>query len=515
MSFVRHGWPGSGRVGVVRRGAVVAVAAALLAFALPAAARAASCATPHWVAAWTAAPTDAASGGFEDQTLRQLVTPRTAGTQLRLRISNRFGGQPLTVDRTTIGRRAGSGGVAVTAGTLVPVTFAGQPAVTVPVGEEAISDPVAIAFSAFDPLVVSTYFAAGTGPATEHFYARQTAFTASGDQSAEAAADGFEALGTTAAYFVTGVDVLAPGSVGTVVAFGDSLTDGYVGSSAPGAVASEGLGADGAYPDVLQRRLLLTAGAPTLVVVNAGIAGNRILEDGVIPQHGRSGLSRLQADALGLAGVTTVIVQGGANDVGASGADAAHVIAGLSDLVARVRAAGLRVLLATMTPAEGARPASYGDGEAEATRAAVNAWIRSGAAGDDVGIVDFDAVLRDPDSPGRLRPAYDSGDGLHPNLAGYRAMAEAVELTQLATPACTCTVRRALEVRVPQRYRSRLRRATVTVDGRRVGTIRRPRQAVRVSFAKAAGETVLVRTRIRLSDGRTVTRSQRLARCVA
>jgi len=501
----------------MRRGriALLLSLAALVAAAAPAAATAASCAAPHWVAAWAAAPTDAATGGFQDQTLRQVLVPHGAGDRARLRLSNRFGDQPLTVDRTTIGRRAPGGGATVAPGTLAPVTFEGRAAVTIPPGGEVVSDPIAIAVAPFEPLLVSTYFASGTGPLTEHYYARQFPLVAAGDRSGEASGEGFDALERTASYVVAQLDVLAPGSVGAVVAFGDSLTDGYVAGPGPGEAGPEAIGADGAYPDVLQRRLLLTRGAPSLVVLNAGIAGNRILDDGLIPPHGRSMLARLQEDALALPGVTTVILQGGANDIGAGEPDAARVIAGLSDLVARARAAGARVLLATMTPAEGARPASYGDAEAEAARAAVNAWIRSGAAGDDVGIVDFDAALRDPAHPGRLRPDFDSGDGLHPNLAGYRAMAEAVDLALLAAPACTCTVRPPLRVRVPERFRSRLERAVVTVDGRRVGTIRRPGQAVRVDFRRARGERVVIRMRIRLSGGRTVTRTQRLPRCVA
>ena len=497
----------------MRRGRI-ALLVLCAALAAPAAASAASCATPQWVAAWAAAPTDAATGGFEDQTLRQVLVPHGAGDQARLRLSNRFGAQPLTIDRTTIGRRAPGGGATVAPGTLVPVTFGGRDAVTIPVGGEVVSDPVAIAVAPFEALLVSTYFRADTGPLTEHYYARQTPHVASGDRSGELSGEGFDALDRTASYVVAELDVLAPASVGAVVAFGDSLTDGYVASTSAGETGLAAIGSDGAYPDVLQRRLLLTRGAPPLVVLNAGIAGNRILEDGLIPEHGRSMLARLQDDALALPGVTTVILQGGANDIGAGEPDAARVIAGLSDLVARARAAGKRVLLATMTPAEGARPGSYGDAEAEAARATVNAWIRSGAAGDDVGIVDFDAALRDPAHPGRLRADYDSGDGLHPNLAGYRAMAEAVDLSLLAAPACTCTVRPPLRVRVPKRFRSRLERAVVTVDGRRAGMIRRPRQAVRVDFRRARGERVVIRMRIRLSGGRTVTRVQRLPRCV-
>lgn len=492
---------------------VAAVLAAGLLVAVPARAAAPSCATPHWVAAWAGVPSDAAAGGLQAQTLRQVLVPHLSGQVVRLRLSNRFGGEALTVDSVTLGRR--ESGAAVVAGSLVPVTFDGHPGVSIPAGGEAVSDPVAIEVTAFQPLLVSLYFASGTGPLTEHFYARQIPYAASGDRAGDASAEGFDPLDTTSSYVVSGLDVAAPGSVGTVVAFGDSLSDGYEAGGGPGQVSVAPIGADAAYPDELQRRLLTTAGAPVLGVVAAGISGNRILDDGVIPQLGISALGRIGADALAQPGVTTVIVLLGANDIGSGGADAARIITGLADLVARVRAAGLRIMLGTLTPAEGARPAGYGDGPAEATRAAVNAWIRSGAAGSDVVIVDFDAALRDPSSPGRLNPAYGSGDGLHPNAAGYRAMAQAVDLAELATPVCTCTTRPALRVRVPAKYRTRLVRATVTRDGRKVGTITRRHPTVRVSFAKARRDRVVVRTRIVLSGGRAVTRTQRLSRCVA
>lgn len=502
-------------LGPVRRvllHALPALAAGLLA-AAPAGAAAPSCTTPHWVAGWAGVPSDAATGGFQNQTLRQPLVSHLSGSVVRLRLSNRFGRQPLTIDHTTLGRQAT--GPAVVARTLAPVTFDGAPGVSIPPGGEVVSDPVAISVKAFQPLLVSLDFATGTGPLTEHFYARQVAFAATGNHVADTGGGAFTALTATSSYVVSGLDVRAPGSVGAVVAFGDSLSDGYQSGPDPGIASTAPIGADDAYPDDLQRRLLTIRGAPALSVVAAGISGNRILDDGVIPQHGVSALGRIGRDALDQPGATTVIVQMGANDIGSGGAGADRIIAGLSDLVARVRAAGLRIVLGTLTPAAGARPASYGDGRAEATRAAVNAWIRSGAAGDDVVIVDFDAVLRDPSSPGRLAPAYDSGDALHPNAAGYRAMAAAVDLAQLATPECACTTRPPLRVHVPKRYRKRLVRATVTLDGRRVGTITRHHRSVRVSFAHATRARVVLRTHIRLSGGRTVTRTHRLRRCVA
>ncbi len=492
-----------------RAALVAALAAVALAVAAPAG-RAADCLTPRWVPSWTTAPTNAALGGFEGQTVREIVTPHLGGTQARLRLSNRFGAEPVRFDAVTLGRRAA--GAAIVPGTLEAVTFGGERSVVVAPGGEAVSDPIPLRFAAFDQLAVSLFLADGTGPATQHFYGRHPVYAtpqrSDEDRSGDVSGEGFDELETTATFFVTGLEVLATGAVGTVVALGDSLTDGYGGSPSPLVASREPIDADGAYPDVLQRRLLLARGAPPLVVLNAGISGNRILDDGLIPIHGPSMLARLAADVLAQPAATTVIVLAGANDIGGRSADAPRIIAGLGEAVARVRASGKRALLGTLTPMEGARSDGYGDAAAAATRAAVNAWIRGGRAAD--GVVDFDAALRDPDQPGRLRPAYDSGDGLHPNLEGYRAMADAVDLALLAA---LPQPRPPLRVTVPARYRARMRTAVVLLDGRRVGTIRRPRGAIRVDLRRARRAVATVRVRTKLSNGRTATTTLRVARC--
>jgi lysophospholipase L1-like esterase len=473
-----------------------------------AAAAAADCTTPRWIPTWSTSPTDAAAGGFQGQTLREILTPHAAGAQVRLHLSNRFGTQSVTFDHVTIGRRAA--GAAVVASTLREVTFSGRRAVAVAPGEEAVSDPVALRVAPFSQLAVSVYVDAATGPATEHLIGRHRAYATPADgldRSADPGAGDFADLDGSATFFATRLDVQAPASTGVVVAFGDSLTDGYEGSPSPLVANAEGLDADGAYPDALQRRLL-AAGDPAFSIVNAGITGNRILDDGLVPVQGLSALRRLAPDALSLPGATTVIVLAGTNDIGDRSADAAQIVAGLGQLVAQGHAAGKRMLLGTLPPMLGAVSASYGDQAAEDERAQVNAWIRGGGGAD--GVVDFDAALRDPARPGHLSGALDSGDGLHPNLAGYRAMADAVARALLA-PAPQ--PRAALQVRVPARYRSRLRSAVVTLDGRRVGTIRSPRGAATVDVARADHARATVRVRVALSDGRTVTSSRRLTRC--
>ncbi len=474
----------------MRRVVSIALSAvlAVLLVAAPArsasAAAAPSCTAAHWVAAWAAVPTDAATGGFQAQTVRQVLVPHMAGRRVRLRLSNRFGAEPLTVDATTLGRQAsgrgrrrghaGAGHVRRRPQRLDPAGWRG--------GQRPRADRRdRLRTAARLPVLRRRH-----RPADRALLRAPDAVRRRGDRAGAAAADGFSALEATSSYVVSGLEVQAPGSVGSVVTFGDSLSDGYEASPAPGQVARAPIGADESYPDELQRRLLTARGDPRLAVVSAGISGNRILADGLIAQHGVSALGRIDADALRQAGVTTVIVQMGANDIGNGGVDAAHIIAGLSDLVARVRAAGLRVVLGTLTPAEGARPASYGDGIAEATRAAVNAWIRSGRRrrrrrarrlrrGAARPVV---ARPAEPRLRLRRRPAPQRrglpGDG-------------AARSTSPSWPPPAAPARRAppLTVRVPSRYRKRLVRATVTLDGRRVGTITRRHAKVRVSFAQA------------------------------
>ncbi|WP_259316035.1 GDSL-type esterase/lipase family protein [Capillimicrobium parvum] len=481
----------------------------------------AACTGARWVASWLASPSDAAGGAFKAQTLRTIVTPHLGGGVLRLRLSNRFGTQSVTFDRVTVGRRLA--GAAVVPGTLRTVTFGGSPSVSVSGGQEAVSDPVALTFNAFDDLAVSIWFADSTGPATEHFIGRQTSYATledrGEDRTGDASADGFTALSSTAKYFVTGLDVAAPASTGAVVAFGDSLTDGYEGSPSPLLPNLEPLDANGAYPDVLQRRVLLSIPPPGLAILNAGITGNRILDDGLIDQHGPKAIERLQPDALDRAGVTDVLILEGTNDLGARSAGAEQVIGGLRILIQQARSAGKGVLLGTLTPSGGAEPTTYGDGDFETQRQQVNFWIRT--AGEADAVVDFDAALRDPGDPARLRAAFDSGDHLHPNLAGYRAMADAVALEQLRGTGCPAPptaaerkrCRATAAIRVPKRWRAGMRRAVVTVDGRRAGVIRRPGGRVRVSLRGRRGATVTVKVRVERSGRGAVAQTRRFARC--
>jgi lysophospholipase L1-like esterase len=404
----------------LRRLLVVAAAAATIPLILATgggkAATPPGCATSHWVAAWGAAPGFAADA-VQNGSLREVVTPTLGGTLVRVRLTNRFGKTPVTLDAVYLGRRATGAGVVP--GTSRPVTFGGMTAVTIPAGADAASDPLAFDVHAFQDLAVSVFAATNTGPATVHPFAARTAtYTATGDHAAEADGGAFSATATRAWYFLNGVDVLATRRSGAVVTLGDSITGSYRD--------------DTRWPDLLARRLA-KAGSK-LSVVNEGLNGNRVLLDASYPPAGPSALSRLARDVLATPGVSTVIVLEGINDIGQKPpATAPKLIAGLRTLVARLRARGLRVLLATLTPA-GGNTKGFATHAAVRTRTTVNHWIRRGARVN--GVIDFDAALRDAAAPGGLQPRYDSGDHLHPSRIGNQRLAGAVDLEQLRGPAC-------------------------------------------------------------------------------
>ncbi|SEK57761.1 GDSL-type esterase/lipase family protein [Rhodococcus maanshanensis] len=430
---------GKGLLGVMCAAVLAATSASATAWA---GTPAVGCADPHWVSTWSASPTDAVEatgsgmpGG--DQTYRVVVTPHRGGGDVRIRLSNRFGSDPVTFTRVTVGRQ--THGAAIDPGSVHPVTFdGGNTSVTVPPGADIVTDPVPITVESFESLSISIHTDGRPGRVTGHASGNATSFYTPpglGDHTADIAGDAFSHT-TTRVPFVTQVDMMAPAGVATVVAFGDSATDGHVGADFLGNPQVDGVvDRNVRYPDFLQRRL--DEAGVEVVVTNAGIGGNRLLSDGMVPALGRAGEARIEADVLAQSGVTDVIVWIGMNDLGMPiGAPYEQLVSGYTRVIDRLHDAGLRVHLGTMMPASNALAAGLTSfPPADPVRVRVNSWIRSQHLSDSV--IDFDAAVRDPNNPSIIDPRYASADKLHPTPEGYRLIADTVDITEFAGNDCT------------------------------------------------------------------------------
>lgn len=370
---------------------------------------------PEWIGTWQAAPAGAQAGtdlGHPNKTIRNVVHTSIGGTAARVRLSNAFGTAPVLLGHVTVAVSTGDAGIVPA--TMREVTFGGVPSVTIPPGAEVLSDAVSLTVPADADLAVTVYTPAESGPATYHPQAYRSNYFAAGDHAADETGTPFAAA-TTSFHYVSGVEVRGARARGAVVAFGDSITDG----------AWSTRGANLRWPDQLFDRLMQRPAALRFGVLNAGISANRLASQGTSATAGPNALARLDRDALTRAGVRTVVLMEGINDIQSS-VPAGQLIMGLQQVVSRSHAAGVRVVVGTIAPWKGWRTYSP---EREEIRVAVNSYIRSAGIFD--AVVDFDEALRDPADPGQLRPAFDSGDHLHPNDAGYRAMAEAVDLRTL------------------------------------------------------------------------------------
>ncbi|KAF4409990.1 SGNH/GDSL hydrolase family protein [Streptomyces lycii] len=375
----------------------------------------------HWVGAWAASQVAGseipgndcpAGAGLENQTVRNVLYVSAGGDSVRVRLANTFGAGPVTVDHVTVAQQKENADAVP--GTMRTLTFHGRRATTIPAGRELFSDPVRIPVEALSTLLVSVYVEEATGPLTNHPFTAQGNHLADGDRARDTT--GGDYAGTPCWMLVSGVDVRKSArTAGTVVAFGDSITD----------TANTTGNANQRYPDHLARRLREVPGR-TLSVVNAGLGGNRLIADREgEPFYGVSGLARMERDAFGQTGVRSVIMLEGINDIGFS-APAEDIIAGYRAFVEAAHEHGVEVYGGTLLPFRGSFMWTE---ERQAVWDEVNDWIRH--SGEFDGVVDFAAATASADDPLTLDPAYDSGDGLHPNDAGTKAMADAVDLDLL------------------------------------------------------------------------------------
>ncbi|MGW8331368.1 SGNH/GDSL hydrolase family protein [Streptomyces sp. NPDC055897] len=399
--------------------AVGAATLALLAGAAqPSAARA-----DAWGAAWAASPQLPATGftpnwsqeGFSHQSVRQVVRVTESGDRIRIRLSNAYGTSPLVVTGATVAR-AGLG-ADVHPDSLRRLTFGGRTSVSIPAHGELRSDAAQLGLERLGSVAITLYFAGTTGPATFHAQGFADTYRAEGDHRADASGAAFTAT-SQSWYYLSGVEVGGRARGDGIALFGDSITDGF--GSTPGA--------NRRYSDALAER----TGRP---VVNAGIGGNLVLNDSA--WYGERATARFRRDVLDQPGVRTVVILEGLNDIGFSEArkgpepqptyvpapvvSSAELIAGYGELIRQAHREGLTVVGATLLPLKGS---DHWGAHAARVSDEVNAWIRHSGAFD--AVVDFDKALASKADPDRLAPAYDSGDALHPNDAGYRVMARAL-----------------------------------------------------------------------------------------
>jgi lysophospholipase L1-like esterase len=398
------------------RGVLVAVtlgAAAVLGFgrAVP---RAAAATRGRWVAAWYSPPfPETAIWGcnqvrtFSHQTVRQVVRLEAGGGRLRIRLTNELGLAPLKFGAVRVALASPNG--VTEPGTDRIVTFGGERGATIPRGKALVSDPVSLPVRRFENLAISIYYPGGAAPAG---HLHELEISPPGDHTAEAVWP--QAGRAQAPALASGVEVESAAPRQVLVAFGDSITEGFC--STPGTHRD--------YPEELADLLARHPGSGrSWVVINSGISGNRLLRPGAGPKA----LDRFGRDALEIPGVKAILLLEGINDIGwafdpkgdSPPLTAHDIIAAYETLIREAHAKGLKVFLGTLTPYEGA---TYARPQGEKVREEVNAWIRKGKGFD--GVVDFDAALRDPASPLHFRGADQCGDDLHPNDAGYHAMAE-------------------------------------------------------------------------------------------
>jgi len=346
-----------------------------------------------------------------------IVHTSIGGRRVRVQLSNAFGASALQIGAAHIALRDKDS--AIVPGSDRPLTFSGKPSFAIPPAAEVLSDPVDLEVPALGDLLISLYIPAETSTPTIHLTGLHTTYISKQPGDFTGAASITDAATVQLWYWISAVDVDAPANAGLIVAFGDSITDGA--TSTPDTNRS--------WPSQLAVRLAASKATANLAIVNEGISGNRLLNDGA----GISALARFDRDVLSQPGVRYLIVLEGINDIGIGGRPGAQppdavtaedLIAAHKQIIERAHAHGIMAIGATLTPYVGA---AYATDQGEAIREAVNQWLRTSGAYD--AVIDFDAATQDPANPKQIRPAFNIRDHLHPNDDGYKAMADAVDLS--------------------------------------------------------------------------------------
>ena len=374
---------------------------------------------PRWITTWatspsTLPPTDEDYAEIEDQTLRLVIHSSVGGESARLRLANYHGDQFVHIGAVTIAVQAE--GSTIQPASLQSVRFGGAKSVSIPRGAVVLSDPVAFNLPRLSNLVVSVYLPESSGFLTAHALSNQTNYISeSGDHTTDTS---LPVEGESPAWnLLTAIDVIHNEQVSAIATVGDSITDGW-GSTLSG---------NQRWPNHFARRLFADNSIDNFAVVNAGISGNRVTTEGN-SLFGQNLQARFERDVLALSKVTHMVLMEGINDIGMSSSgdvqliSADEIIAGYRNIIVRAHARGIKIFGATLTPYEGA---AYYTEEGEIERQAVNRFIRT--SGEFDGVIDFDRVVQDPNNPGRIMPSF-TQDNLHPNDAGYKAMADAIDL---------------------------------------------------------------------------------------